>query len=222
MKILLLEDDQLLNEAISKFLTIKGHTVQAFRDGASALNTIKESCYDLLILDINVPNINGLNLLEILHEDKIQIPTIFISAIIDIDDITHAFDLGCHDYLKKPFHLKELEIRIDKILQSEYIPHSHLRLSKNYSLDMESSVLRFNGEVQILSERHLKILTLLANNRNRIVDYVLFQEYAWDNLDVELPTIRAEINRLKKILKEDIIINIRNMGYMIKKPISYV
>jgi DNA-binding response OmpR family regulator len=218
MKILLLEDDALLNNSINKFLTIKGHAVKSFREGESALNSIMYSSYDLLILDINVPNISGLTLLEILNKEKIQIPAIFISAIIDIDDISRAFNLGCHDYLKKPFHLKELEIRISKLLQSEYIPSSHLRLSANYSLDMESSILRFKGEVQVLSDRHLKILSLLAKNRNRVVDYPLFEEYAWDNREIEIPTIRAEINRLKKILKEDIIINIRNMGYMIKRP----
>ena len=219
MKILLLEDDALLNSSINKYLTIKGHAVTSFREGESALDSIMNSSYDLLILDINVPNISGLTLLETLNEKKIQIPAIFISAIIDIDDISKAFDLGCHDYLKKPFHLKELDIRISKLLQSEYIPSSHLRLSANYSLDMESSILRFKGEVQVLSDRHLKILSLLAKNRNRVVDYPLFEEYAWDNREVETPTIRAEINRLKKILKEDIIINIRNMGYMIKRPI---
>jgi len=218
MKILLLEDDHLLNASICKFLTIKGHSVQSYRDGESALDAIMKTCYDLLLLDINVPSINGLTLLKILNKDKIKIPTIFISAIIDIDYISKAFNLGCHDYLKKPFHLKELEIRIDKILQSTYIPSSHLRLSNNYSLDMEASVLRFNGEVQIVSNRHLKILILLAKNRNQIVHYVLFQEYAWDNIEIGMPTIRAEINRLKKILKEDIIINVRNMGYMIKRP----
>jgi len=219
MKILLLEDDILLNEAILKFLTLKGHSVDPFFNGKEAFQTIKETCYDLLILDINVPKLNGLDILKQLHKEKIQIPTIFISAIIDIDDISQAFELGCQDYLKKPFHLKELDLRINKILESEYLPHSHIRLSKNYSLDLESSILRFHGEAQVLSERHLKILTLLATNRNQIVDYSLFQEYAWANLHVEIPTIRTEINRLKKILKEDIIINIRNMGYMIKRPI---
>lgn len=219
MKILLLEDDKLLNDSIHKFLTIKGHSIQAFRDGESALDAITLNSYDLLLLDINVPGISGLTLLEILNEGKKQIPTIFISAIIDIDDISKAFDLGCHDYLKKPFHLKELELRISKLLQSKYIPNSHLRLSANYSLDMESFVLRFNGEVQVLSDRHLKMLCLLSKNRNRVVSYTLFQEYAWDDMIVEIPTIRSEVSRLKKILKEDIIINIRNMGYMIKKPI---
>ena len=218
MKILLLEDDILLNEAILKFLTIKGHSVDPFFNGKEAFQTIQETCYDLLILDINVPKLNGLDILKQLHTDKIQIPTIFISAIIDIADISHAFELGCQDYLKKPFHLKELDLRINKILESEYIPRAHIRLSKNYSLDIESSTLRFHGEAQVLSERHLRILTVLANNRNKVVDYALFQEYAWDNHHIEIPTIRTEINRLKKILKEDIIINIRNMGYMIKRP----
>jgi len=218
MKILLLEDDQLLNNAISKFLTLKGHKVHTFREGKSAKKSIEEMPYDLLILDINVPYINGLTLFEEIQKKKIQIHTIFISAIIDIDDISRAFDLGCHDYLKKPFHLKELELRIDKLLQSSYIPNTHLRLSQNYSLDLENETLMFHGETQTLSERHLKIIILLANNRNRVVDYALFQEYAWDCMDVEVPTIRAEINRIKKLLKEDIIINIRNMGYMIKKP----
>ena len=218
MKILLLEDAHLLNKAITAFLSHEGHMIHSHRDGASALKAVEEECFDLLILDINVPNINGLKLLNILHEKKIQIPTIFISALIDIEDISRAFDLGCHDYLKKPFHLKELNIRIDKILQSNYIPRSHVRLSQNYSLDMETSTLSFNGEVQILTQRQIKIMTLLANNRGRVVAYELFCEYAWDDIDVEIPTIRAEINRLKKTLNEEIILNVRNMGYMIKRP----
>lgn len=218
MKILLLEDDQLLNHAIDKFLTIKGHKVNSFKDGESAAVSIGEEPYDLLVLDINVPYIDGLSLFGDIQKQKIQIHTIFISANIDIADISHAFNLGCYDYLKKPFHLKELELRIDKLLHSNFLPRSHLRLSASYSLDIEKKRLLLHGEPQILSERHLKILTLLAENRNRIVDYTLFQEYAWDGMDVEIPTIRTEINRLKKILKEDIIINIRNMGYLIKSP----
>jgi len=192
--------------------------VHTFRDGKSAKDAIDTSSYDLLILDINVPNINGLVLFEELQSKKIQIHTIFISAIIDINDISRAFDLGCHDYLKKPFHLKELELRINKLLQSNYIPDIHLRLSSNYSMDLENQILLFNGESQLMSDRHLKILTVLATNRNRVVDYMQFQEYAWDGVEIKIPTIRAEINRLKKLLKEEIIYNMRNMGYMIKKP----
>lgn len=218
MKILLLEDDTLLNQAITQYLLTIGHNVKAFKDGQDALTELYIEHYDLLILDINVPNIDGLKLLEIMHDKKIHTPTIFISALNDIEDISRAFDLGCHDYLKKPFHLKELTIRIDKILQSNYMPQSHLRLSKNYTFERKSSTLRFKGEVQVLSFRQQQIILLLANNRSRIVEYEILREYAWSNLDIEIPTIRAEVNRLKKVLHEEIIINIRNMGYMIKRP----
>lgn len=218
MKILLLEDDKLLNDAITKFLTIEGHVIESYRDGQSVLDTLQELAFDLLILDINVPNINGLSLLEKLQAERIEIPTIFISAIIDIDDISRAFDLGCYDYLKKPFHLKELTLRINKILQTRYLPKEHLRLSKNYSFDMDSSTLRFNNEVQILTNRQIQIIELLAQNRSRIVNYDMFREYAWDDLEVDNATIRAEINRLKKGLKDDFISNVRSIGYMIERP----
>jgi len=219
MKILLLEDEILLNQAITQYLLTIGHEVKAFRDGQDALEELNVESYDLLILDINVPNVDGLTLLEIIHDQKIQTPAIFISALNDIEDISRAFDLGCQDYLKKPFHLKELAIRIDRILQSNYMPQSHLRLSENYTFDRESSTLRFKGEVQVLSFRQLQIILLLANNRSRVVEYEVLREYAWGNLDIEIPTMRAEVNRLKKVLQEEIIVNIRNMGYMIKRPI---
>ena len=219
MKILLLEDDHLLNSAITKYIKTIGHIVTGFRNGNDAFEAIETNSFDLLILDINVPGLDGFALLEEMHKLKIQIPTIYISALADIEDISHAFDLGCHDYLKKPFHLKELTIRIDKILQSRYMPQMHLRLSTNYSFDMESSTLRFDNEVQILPKRQLQIIKLLTQNRSQVVSYDMFFEYVWNNTEIDIPTIRAEINRLKKVLKEDFIVNIRSIGYMIKRPI---
>lgn len=218
MKILLLEDDHLLNNAIAKYLKTTGHIVISFKNGNKAFEALKVESFDLLILDINVPGLNGFELLEVIHELKIQIPVIYISALADIEDISHAFELGCHDYLKKPFHLKELTIRIDKILQSRYVPLYHLRLSTNYSFDMQASTLRFDNEVQILPNRQLQIIKLLAKHRSQVVSYDMFLNYIWNDLEIDTPTIRAEMNRLKKALKEDFIINVRSIGYMIKRP----
>jgi len=203
MKILLLEDELMLQSSIEEYLIHLGHVVSSFVRGDFALESLKNVPYDILILDINVPHVDGFELLEHLRHSDILTPTIFISALVEIDDITKAFSLGASDYLKKPFHLKELTMRIDKILQTAYIPHAHIRLSKNYSLDMESSTLRFKGEVHVLSSRQMQIMTLLANNRSRVVAYTLFTEYVWEDMDVEIPTIRAEVNRLKKTLKEE-------------------
>lgn len=218
MKILLLEDEIMLNESIQEYLESQGHILDSFLEGNEALESIKNNAYDLLILDINVPNIDGLTLLEKIHELKIHAPTIYISALADIEDISRAYDLGCYDYLKKPFHLKELSLRIDRVIISNETPRVHLRLSKNYSYDQEHSTLLFNSYPQVLTKRQAQIIDLLARNRGRVVDFEQFRIYVWDEQIVDNATIRTEINRLKKILKEDIINNIRGMGYMIDKP----
>jgi DNA-binding response OmpR family regulator len=218
MKIFLLEDEIMLNESIQEYLEQIGHQVITALDGASAIKILQEQSFDLLLLDINVPNIDGLTLLERLHASKIHTPTIYISALVDIEDISRAYDLGCYDYLKKPFHLKELSLRIDKIKVSTEIPRVHLRLSAHYSYDQEHNQLLFKGEPHILSKRQAQIIDLLARNRGRIVDFEQFQNYVWDDNIVDNATIRAEVSRLKKSLNEDFIQNIRSQGYLIDIP----
>lgn len=218
MKILLLEDEVMLNESISEYLESQGHNVQTFFDGLDAYKAIKENSYDLLILDITVPGLDGLSFLEKIHELKIHVPAIYISALVDIEEISRAYDLGCYDYLKKPFHLKELSLRVDRVKLSNETPRVHLRISKNYSYDQEHSTLLFNQEPQTLTKRQSQIIDLLARNRGMVVDFEQFRIYVWDEQIIDNATIRAEINRLKKFLKEDVLINVRGMGYMIDKP----
>jgi len=148
MKILLLEDELMLNESIQEYLQEQGHIVSSFVDGLEAFINLQSDDYDLLILDISVPNIDGLTLLEKLHELKIHTPTIYVSALVDIEDISRAYDLGCYDYLKKPFHLKELALKIDRILVDKEVPRVYLRLSKNYSYDQEHNTLLFAYSVK--------------------------------------------------------------------------
>ena len=218
MKILLLEDEVMLNESICEFLRSLGHIVEPFFDGKEAFEIMQKWNFDLYILDINVPQLDGLSVLEELHKLKIHVPTIYISALVDIEDISRAYNLGCYDYLKKPFHLKELALRIDRIVSASKAPNVHLVLSKNYSYDQEHSTLYFQQEPQTLTKKQSQIIDLLARNRGLVVDFDQFQEYVWSEAIVDNATMRAEINRLKKILKEDIIVNVRGMGYMIEKP----
>ena len=218
MKILLLEDDIMLNEAITQYLETVGHSIVSVKDGEECLQTLSHEKFDLLIFDINVPKIDGLTILEQLHEQKRMVPTIFISALIDIEDITRAFDIGCHDYLKKPFHLKELTLRIDKLLKTRQVPMKHKRLSASYSFDCESMTLYFNNEPQILPKRQLQIIELLTNNRSLVCNYDMFRDYVWNDDYIDNATIRAEVNRVKKVLKEDFVVNIRGIGYMVERP----
>lgn len=218
MKILLVEDDLMLNEMITEYLSSTGHAITSAKSGNESLKILNEQRFDLLILDINLPDIDGFRILENMHEQKRMIPTIYISALIDIEEISRAFDLGCYDYLKKPFHLKELTLRINKILKTRIVPQRHKRLSKHYSFDAETMTLLFDNEPHILPRRQLQIIELLAQNRSLVVNYDMFRNYVWNDDYIDNATIRAEVNRVKTILKEDFIKNIRGSGYMIERP----
>ncbi len=216
MKILLLEDELMLNNSITEYLKDIGHMIESFTDGQEVLDNVDNS-YDLLILDINTPTKDGFEILTELNSRKIYIPTIFISALIDIEDITKAYDLGCREYIKKPFHLGELGIKINQILKKEQNNTSHIRFSENYSYSKDKKTLYFNSEPQNLTKKQLDIIHILALNINMIVDFERFRIDIWDGENIDNPTIRAEISRLKKALKEDFIKNIRGLGYKIDR-----
>jgi DNA-binding response OmpR family regulator len=219
MKILLLEDEMMLNNAISEYLSSIGHLVTSFTDGQDVLDNI-DSSYDLLILDVNVPTVNGFDVLDALNKNNTFFHTIFITALIDIEDITKAYDLGCREYIKKPFHLEELGIKINQILKKDKQSTSHMKLSENYSYSKTEKVLYFNNEAQNLTKKQLEIIHILALNINMIVDFERFRVDVWDAEDIDNPTIRAEISRLKKALKEDFIKNIRGLGYKVERYYS--
>lgn len=218
MKILLLEDEMMLNDAIVEFLKLHNHDVTSFFEGNAALECLKKEEFDLLILDISVPNIDGLKLLEILQSEKIQTPTIFISAMHGMEEIAKAYELGCYDYLKKPFHLPELLLHIQKIDQLLGIrDKQHIRLSQRYSFDKASETLLFDNEPVPLTKRQMQIIKLLAIHQGNVVDFEMLRHYVWDDAIIDNATIRAEVSRLKKSLKEDFIVNIRGVGYRINR-----
>jgi len=216
MKILLLEDELMLQEAIEEYLNDEGYLVEVSMNGLEAYDKITSTNYDLLILDINTPVINGLKLLEKLQNEKIFIPTIFISAITEIEQISKAYELGCYDYLKKPFHLKELTLHIDRLLKMAQISsRSIVKMSKMYTYDLEKRRLFFDNEEQILTPKQEQIIHLFAANVNRIVDFDMLRHYVWEEDFVDNATIRAEIHRVKKVLKENLIESIKGIGYKI-------
>ncbi|WP_041958145.1 response regulator transcription factor [Sulfurospirillum arsenophilum] len=218
MKILLLEDELMLRSSIEEYLEALGHKVIAYGNGEEAYEAIKKDVFDLLLLDINIPKMNGLSLLKALNEIEHAFPTIFISANVDIDDISRAFELGASDYLKKPFHLKELGIRIDKIKKEYEIKKlQHIILSSKYVFSKEEQMLFYNNNVQVLTKKQLQIVTLLCENMGVVVDFEKFRSYVWNDEPIDNASIRAEISRFRKLLKEDFIINLKGVGYKIEK-----
>ncbi|UFH58050.1 response regulator transcription factor [Sulfurovum mangrovi] len=218
MRILLLEDELMLQNAIVEYLTTTGYIVDAFEDGEEAYEQIHKTSYDLFIFDINTPSIDGLSLLEKLQKEKIHIPTVFISAITQIEQISKAYELGCYDYLKKPFHLKELTLHIERLLKMADIQSkSMVKLSKMYSYDLEKDRLLFDNVEQELKPKHQQIMRLLASNLERVVDFDMLRHYVWDDIHVDAATIRAEMHRVRQALKEDLIVSIKGIGYKLTK-----
>jgi len=218
MKILLLEDELMLQSAMVEYLNETGYDVDAFEDGKEAFESCIQNSYDLFIFDINTPSIDGLSLLGKLQAEKIFVPTVFISAITQIEQISKAYELGCYDYLKKPFHLKELTLHIERLLKMANIaPKCIVNISKMYSYDLERKRLLFDNEEQILTLRQAQIIDLFASNINKIVDFGMLRHYVWEDANVDNATMRAEIHRVKKILKEDLIESLKGIGYKLSK-----
>ena len=199
MKILLLEDDVALNKSIYDALIYSGYSVDTFFDGNNVIDNLS-SIYDLYIMDINVPNISGLELLNLIHNQNNQSKIIMISANTDIDIIKNAYNLGCIDYLKKPFHLEELRIKIDMLFSNTNSLLEELKLKPDSNL----------------SKKEKRFLTLLLNNKNSVTTYQMIDEFVYEDKTMSMDALRALVRRLRTKLEEDIIKNISDVGYSVK------
>jgi len=214
LKVLLLEDELMLQSAISEYLVEMGYDIDAYEDGEDAYGAIQKYNYDLFIFDINTPSIDGLTLLETLQREKIFVPTIFISAITQIEQISKAYELGCYDYLKKPFHLKELTLHIERLLKMTAIECKYIvKLSKAYTYDLQKKRLLFDNEEQTLTQKQSQIIHLFASNAQSVVDFDMLRHYVWNDDLVDNATIRAEVHRVRQILKQELITTLKGVGY---------
>ncbi len=218
MKILLLEDELMLQTSIAEYLETLGHICINFSDGIQAKLSLETTKYDLMIFDINVPSLNGLELFEYIKHNDCHTPVIFISALIDIENITKAFTLGAADYIKKPFHLRELGLRVQRISKNiEDKNRQHIILSENYRYFKDEEKLFFNEKIHILTKKQSDIVHCLCKNIGTIINFDILREYIWNANLVTDATIRTEISRLRKVLKEDFIQNHKGIGYKIDR-----
>jgi DNA-binding response OmpR family regulator len=219
MKILLLEDEYLLSKSIQRYLLSHNHFVDAFDNGQEVLEQIEHTAYDFYILDINTPLIGGLECLEVINARYPEAPKVIISAYHDIDHISEAYDRGCSDYLKKPFNLKELEIKIEKLSQSitsTQAPDPLMRLGEHYVFDNDHQLLLCDGDVQKLTRREHALMLLFISNMGQIITEETIESVVWRDETVEHATIRSLVNRLRTKLKEPLIENVRGFGYILK------
>jgi DNA-binding response OmpR family regulator len=217
MKILLLEDDTLLNEIIEEFLISLDYSVVCVYDGQEALEYIYEEAFDLLILDVNVPSLNGFDLLKGLKKSSIDIPSIFITSLHTSSDMENGFKAGADDYIKKPFHLSELKLRINNIKRLRQIDKSGIvKINETISYIYDKKSIKIDEEEFSLSKVESKVFEYLLKNKNRTIsiDEICLNNWVYDEIPTAT-TIRTYIKNLRKIIGKDMISTIKGIGYIL-------
>lgn len=215
MKILLMEDDLILNEIIEEHLTEKNYIVTSTYDANTTQDILYEEVFDLLLLDVNVPGFTGFELLKNLRKSGIKTPAIFITSLDMIDDIEKGFAVGCDDYIKKPFELKELDLRINNIKRLFGIETSNiLNIADNFVIDKENLVVIIEDKKSHITQKELDVLAYLYKNENRVISIDELSLNLWSYEESpSATTIRTYIKNLRKLLGDKYIINIRGVGY---------
>ena len=208
MKILLLEDDQILCESLKEFLELEGYIVDVVHRGPDVFELTFNETYDLYVLDVNVPELNGFDVLDALKDAGDETPAIYITALTDINSISKGFAAGADDYIKKPFDPEELVIRI----KQKYQKSSSLLRVNDVVYNPITKIVRKNGKAIGLGEVQQKIFHLLMMEQNKVVEtYDLMELLEQPNANA----LRVNLAKLKNKLEIEIK-NIRSQGYMIE------
>jgi DNA-binding response OmpR family regulator len=214
MNILLLEDDPLLSKILTKHLSLD-YDVTSIYDGDTALETVEEKKFDLLILDSNVPGITGLELIKELRSYNDTTPIIMITAYQDTIHLKKAFTHGCNDYIKKPFELDELDMRIANITRTFNIEQNQLiPVADDVLFDALNNQLTKNDKVFSLAKKESELLNYLATNRTRTVSKEELTQNLWTYETMPSDaTLRVYIRNLRALIGKESIETIRGMGY---------
>ncbi len=206
MKVLLLEDDFKLSSEVRVFLADKHIECDVVYDGNLFLKQFKQTDYNLFILDINVPGMNGMEVCANIRQvDKVT-PIIMLTAFGEIEDKVDAFNRGADDYLVKPFHFDELFIRIQSQMRRNHTPQTGDEIIKVEDLEINISEMKVRrGDVLIaLSPKEYQLLVLLASAGGRTVSKQTISERVWDiNFETGTNTIEVYINFLRKKIDRD-------------------
>ncbi|OYU83922.1 MAG: DNA-binding response regulator [Flavobacterium sp. BFFFF2] len=198
--ILLLEDDPILAKEIRAYLVSKSLACESVFDGELFLRALKRNTFDLYLLDINVPKVNGLEICKLIRASNSSVPILMLTAYGDLNDKRDAFALGADDYLVKPFHLEELYIRILALFRRSQQPllHDEIIVIEDLEINVTANTVFRAGQPIKLTQKEYQILVLLAKSNGRILSKQHIAERIWDaQYDTNLNTIEVYINFLR-------------------------
>lgn len=211
MNIVLVEDNPILNASITLFLKKKFYYLYSYQKADDLIEALPDDHIDLFILDIDLPDMDGFELMRVLKPHYKKSEFIFISFYTDIEHIGKAFNLGCADYLKKPFEVAELLLRVEKVM-NRCSPAGTVVIDGSIRLHTEKRMLELEGVLVDLTEKENKLLKLLLQNRGNVVTYNTLSECVWGK-EISQNTMAAVIRRLRKKLGTLEIKSVRDLGY---------
>lgn len=223
MKVLLVEDEPHVSSVINKGLQEKGHQVTVAPDGGLGLQFAVNHEFDVMVLDIMLPHMNGMELCRQLRQKNILTPILFLTALGSTENIVTGLNAGADDYLVKPFKIAELEARLNSLYrrkQLQFQEEDIIRLG-SVSVNLSARIVHFQNEQVNLTSTEFRLLEYLLKNRNRVVSRVEILETVW-GVDFNMGTnvVDVYINYLRKKLDKDpsqkFIQTVIGMGYMLK------
>lgn len=222
MRILLVEDDELLGDGIKTALTHFSHVVDWITKGQEALSLLRNGEYHLMILDLGLPDMDGINLLKKVRETKGQvnaeIPILILTARDHIDDKVAGLDVGADDYMVKPFDIRELEARIRTLTRRSAGRRTNEIRVGNAVLDINQRILLLNGERISFSRREFSLVEAFFASPNQVFTRENLENisYSWDD-EIESNSLEVHIHRLRKKLGTDAIKTVRGVGYRLSE-----
>ena len=214
-KILLLEDDLNLSETVAEYFDEQGFEVVCVYDGDDAISSIYENHFDLLLLDVNVPNKNGFDVLKEIRAQNNNVPAIFTTSLNSMNSLEEGYISGCDDYIRKPFELRELLFRVQTILKREFSQKSDvINITDDITFNSISNELKQNDEEIKLNLKELKLLKFFLQHPNELLSHDRIYDHVWD-YDEEYSdnSLRTYIKNLRKILGKDKIVSLKKLGY---------
>lgn len=216
MRLLLVEDDEILGDGLAAGLKMEGYAVDWLTNGKLADEALKMNCYELVVLDLNLPDMDGLTILKNLRSRKDETPVLVLTAKDTVPDRVEGLDSGADDFVIKPFDLGEVCARLRALARRNEGRGTPTIEHKGLVLDPASHQVTFNGEKVDLSQKEFEILSFLMGNIGRVVSRSRLEEslYSWSS-DIESNTVEVHIHYLRKKLNTNIIRTVRGVGYII-------
>lgn len=222
MKILIVEDEEKLRNSLAEGLRLKGYAIDVAADGELADEMAFCENYDLIILDLNLPKVDGFSVLQNFRREKQDVPVLILSARDGVADKVTGLDLGANDYLTKPFHFAELEARIRSLLRRKTVVENTILSSGSLCFDTVSRITTAANRPVSLTTKEAALLEYLLLHKGRVISLEELLEHVWDsNADTFSNSIRVHMSSLRRKLKNqlgyDPIQNMIGEGYVIRE-----